>query len=60
MNTLVWLPGLTSVLALVFSVALFDQWRVRRHSFQLDLGPRDAVLRDRVRVRGDRWRVRLE
>ena len=35
MNTLVWLPGLTSVLALVFSVALFDQWRVRRHSFQL-------------------------
>jgi hypothetical protein len=35
MSTLVWLPGLTSILALVFSVALFDQWRVRRQTFQL-------------------------
>jgi len=34
-NSLVWLPGLTSVLALVFALALFDQWRVRRHAFQL-------------------------
>jgi hypothetical protein len=34
-NPLVWLPGLTSVLALVFSLALFDQWRVRRQPFQL-------------------------
>jgi hypothetical protein len=34
-STLVWLPGLTSILALVFSAALFDQWRVRRQTFQL-------------------------
>jgi hypothetical protein len=34
-SPLVWLPGLTSILALVFSVALFDQWRVRRQTFQL-------------------------
>jgi hypothetical protein len=31
----VWLPGATSVLALVFAVALFDQWRERRQGFQL-------------------------
>ncbi len=30
-----WLPGATSVLALVFAVALFDQWRERRQGFQL-------------------------
>ncbi|MEA2630905.1 MAG: hypothetical protein QOE66_1124 [Chloroflexota bacterium] len=35
MSTLVWLPGLTSILALVFSLALFDQWRTRRQPFQL-------------------------
>jgi hypothetical protein len=35
MSALVWLPGLTSILALVFSLALFDQWRTRRQSFQL-------------------------
>jgi hypothetical protein len=29
------LPGLTSLLALVFALALFDQWRERRHAFQL-------------------------
>jgi hypothetical protein len=29
------LPALTSILALVFSVALFDQWRERRGGFQL-------------------------
>jgi hypothetical protein len=29
------LPSLTSVLALVFSLALFDQWRERRGGFQL-------------------------
>jgi hypothetical protein len=34
-STLVWLPGLTSILALVFSALLFDQWRVRRQTFQL-------------------------
>src|SRR6185312_431710 len=29
------LPALTSSLALIFSVALFDQWRERRGGFQL-------------------------
>lgn len=29
------LPAVTSVLALIFSVALFDQWRERRGGFQL-------------------------
>jgi len=29
------IAGLTSVLALVFAVALLDQWRERRHAFQL-------------------------
>jgi hypothetical protein len=29
------LPALTAILALVFSVALFDQWRERRGGFQL-------------------------
>jgi hypothetical protein len=31
----IWLPGLTSVLALMFAVLLLDQWRVRRGGFQL-------------------------
>ncbi len=35
MTVAVVLPGLTSLLALVFSVALFDQWRERRGGFQL-------------------------
>jgi hypothetical protein len=30
-----WLPGATSVLALVLALALFDQWRERRQGFQL-------------------------
>jgi hypothetical protein len=30
-----WLPAATSILALVFAVALLDQWRERRHGFQL-------------------------
>ena len=30
-----WLPGLTSILALVLGVALLDQWRERRQPFQL-------------------------
>ena len=30
-----WLPGLTSILALVLAVALIDQWRERRQGFQL-------------------------
>ncbi|MEO7663900.1 MAG: hypothetical protein ABIV26_02150, partial [Candidatus Limnocylindrales bacterium] len=29
------LPGLTSVLAVAFGVALLDQWRTRRQTFQL-------------------------
>lgn len=31
----VLLPALTAILALIFSVALFDQWRERRGGFQL-------------------------
>lgn len=31
----VWIPAITSILALFFSVALFDQWRERRQGFQL-------------------------
>ena len=31
----IWLPGLTSLLALVLSLALIDQWRERRYGFQL-------------------------
>jgi len=30
-----WLPAATSILALIFAVALLDQWRERRHGFQL-------------------------
>jgi hypothetical protein len=29
------LPGLTSLLAFVFAIALLDQWRDRRHAYQL-------------------------
>ncbi len=35
MNLSVVLPALTSILALVFALALFDQWRERRGGFQL-------------------------
>ena len=35
MDPAIWLPALTSILALVFSVALLDQWRERRGGFQL-------------------------
>ena len=35
MDLRIVLPTLTSILALVFSVALFDQWRERRGGFQL-------------------------
>jgi hypothetical protein len=35
MDPRIVLPGVTSVLALVFAVALFDQWRERRGGFQL-------------------------
>ena len=35
MDIRIVLPAITSILALVFSLALFDQWRVRRGGFQL-------------------------
>lgn len=35
MSSAVLLPALSSVLALVFGVALFDQWRERRRTYQL-------------------------
>ncbi len=38
MDASILLPAVTSVLALVFSVALFDQWRARHGSFQLIWG----------------------
>jgi len=38
MDPKVWLPTLTSIMALVFAVLLFDQWRVRRGGFQLIWG----------------------
>jgi hypothetical protein len=37
-NVPIALPGLTSLLALVLSLALFDQWRERRQTFQLVWG----------------------
>ena len=55
-----FLPAATSIFALVFAVALLDQWRERRAGLPADLGDRDAVLRHRRRVRGDRRRERLE
>ena len=30
-----WLPAATTILSFVFSLALLDQWRERRHGFQL-------------------------
>lgn len=35
MDLAIVLPALTSILALIFGVALLDQWRERRHGFQL-------------------------
>lgn len=35
MTTAVLIPAVTSLLALVFALALFDQWRERRRTFQL-------------------------
>ena len=35
MNLVLILPAVTSILALVLAVALFDQWRERRQTFQL-------------------------
>jgi hypothetical protein len=31
----VFVSGITALIALVFAIALLDQWRVRRQSFQL-------------------------
>jgi hypothetical protein len=38
MSGLVLIPGLTALLALLFSLALFDQWRERRRDYQLVWG----------------------
>jgi hypothetical protein len=38
MDALIVIPAVTSILALVFSAALFDQWRERRGGFQLVWG----------------------
>src|SRR5688572_3559528 len=38
MDAPIILPAITSLLALVFSAALFDQWRLRRGDFQLIWG----------------------
>src|ERR671910_2449126 len=38
MDVRILLPAVTSLFALIFSAALFDQWRVRRGSFQLIWG----------------------
>jgi hypothetical protein len=38
MDSRIWLPALTSVLALVFAVLLFEQWRIRQGGFQLIWG----------------------
>lgn len=35
MTTTAVLPSLTAILALLFAIALLDQWRVRRRTFQL-------------------------
>ena len=35
MNLVILLPWATALLAVVFALALFDQWRERRHAFQL-------------------------
>ena len=35
MNLTVLLPALTSILALIFSLLVFDQWRERRRGYQL-------------------------
>jgi hypothetical protein len=34
----IWLPALTSIFALIFAIALFDQWQERRQPFQLVWG----------------------
>ena len=60
MNLAVVLPALTSILALVFAVALFDQWRERRGGFQLIWTLGMVFYRRRRRLRGACRRQRLE
>ena len=56
-----WLiPGLTAVLALVFAVALLDQWRERRHAYQLVWAIGMTFFGIGAGARGDRRRRRLE
>ena len=59
MDLAVVLPALTSILALGFALALFDQWRERRGGFQL-IWTFGMVLRSRRRVRGAGGRRWLE
>jgi hypothetical protein len=44
MPTTVWLPTITALLALVFAVALLDQWRERRQPFQIVWAPFHDIL----------------
>ena len=54
------LPALTSILAAVFAVMLLDQWRDRRHGFQLVWAFGMLCYGDRRGRRGGRGRGRLE
>jgi hypothetical protein len=38
MPVIIWLPGVTALLAFAFALALLDQWRERRQPFQLVWG----------------------
>ena len=60
MNLPVVLPALTSILALVFALALFDQWRERRGGFQLIWALGMLFYGDRRRLRGAGRGGRLE
>ena len=51
-----WLPAATSILALVFAVALLDQWRERRQAFQLVWAIGMLFYGVASGVRGDRRR----
>ena len=53
------LPALTSILALVFSLFVFDQW-LSAAAVPAGLDDRHALLRDRLGLRGPRRVVRLE
>ena len=53
-------PALTSILALVFALALFDQWRERRGGFQLIWALGMLFYGIGAGLRGDRRGRRLE